>query len=105
MLESDWKTFKKIKEIAIEYFCEQSLAEFREAMDDENEHFHNRYLLNYKLVQKRDKRMALLFDGHSRSMASLQLLAIRSDGLADEELISKLSEDFRRETDPKSSNW
>jgi len=102
--ESDWKIFKKIKDKAIEIFCEQSLAEFRQAMDDEKNHIHNRYLLNYQLVRNRDKQMALLFDGHSRSKASLQLLAIRSEGLADEELISKLSDDFRRVTDPKSYN-
>lgn len=104
MTESDWKIFKKIKDKAIEIFCEQSLAEFRQAMDDEKNHIHNRYLLNYQLVRNRDKQMALLFDGHSRSKASLQLLAIRSEGLADEELISKLSDDFRRVTDPKSYN-
>tara|TARA_R110002094_G_scaffold126962_1_gene120740 strand:- start:136 stop:453 length:318 start_codon:yes stop_codon:yes gene_type:complete len=103
--ESDWKTFKKIKEIAIEKFCTLSLAEFREAMDDESVHIHNRYLLNYKLVQNRDKQMALLFDEHSRSKASLQLLAIRGEGLADEVLISKLSEEFLRETDPKNHNY
>ena len=105
MTESDWKTFKKIKEIAIEKFCKQCLAEFRDAMDDESVHVHNRYLLNYKLVQNRDKQMGLLFDGHSRSKASLQLLGIRGEGLADEELISKLSEEFRRETDPEIHNW
>lgn len=104
MTESDWKIFKKIKDKAIEIFCEQSLAEFRQAMDDEKNHIHNRYLLNYQLVRNRDKQMALLFDGHSRSKASLQLLAIRSEGLADEELISKLSDGFRRVTDPKSYN-
>jgi len=49
--------------------------------------------------------MALLFDGHSRSKASLQLLAIRGEGLADETLLNKLSDDFHHETDPSRVNW
>ena len=105
MKESDWKIFKEIKEKAIEEFCGIALTEFREVMDDESENIHNRYLLNYQLVKNRDKHMSLLFDGHSRSKAWLQLLAIRAEGLADEELVAKLSDEFREQTDPKQRNW
>lgn len=105
MKESDWKIFKQIKEKAIERFCNLVLEEFREVIDDRETHVHNRYLLLYKLVNNRNKHMALLFDGQSRSKASLQLLAIRNDNLADEELLSKLSDDFLEETDPKRLNW
>ena len=105
MKESDWKIFKAIKEEAIEKFCEKSLAAFKEIIDDESKHVHERYLLNYKLVVNRDKQMALLFDDHSRSKALLQLLAIRREGLANEELISKLSDEFREHTDPQKHNW
>jgi hypothetical protein len=105
MKESDWKAFTNIKDKAIEKFCQISLDEFREAMDDENEHIHNRYLLNYKLVQNRNKQMSLLFDGHSRSKAWLQLLAFRGEGLADEDLLAKLSDEFREKTDPTKHGW
>ncbi len=105
MKESDWKIFTEIKDKAIEKFCEIALDEFREAMDKEGEHIHNRYLLNFKLVQARDKQMSLLFDGHSRSKAWLQLIAIRGEMLADESLVAKLSEEFRDKTDPKKCDW
>jgi hypothetical protein len=49
--------------------------------------------------------MALLFDGHSRSKAWIQLIAIRSEGLADEELLSKLSNEMLNETDPEKHGW
>jgi hypothetical protein len=104
MKESDWKKFKIIKEKALEKFCRIALDEFREAMDDESNHIHNRYLLNYKLVQNRDKQMSLLFEGHSRSKAWLQLIAIRGEGLADEELVAELSDEFREKTDPGRIN-
>ena len=105
MKESDWKIFKKIKDKAIDNFCTNTLAELREVINDDNQSAHERYLLNYELVNNRDKQMGLLFDGHSRSKAPLQLLAIRREGLADEELVSKLSEEFRNQTDPSKLNW
>jgi len=105
MKESDWKIFKEIKEKAIEQFCTQALNEFGEVIDDEKEHVHNRYLLLYKLVQNTNKRMALIFDGHSRSKATMQLVAIRGEGLADEQLLSKLTDEFLEHTDPKRFDW
>ena len=105
MKESDWKIFKEIKEKAIEQFCQIALDEFEEVINDETEPAFSRYTLLYKLVQNRDKQMQLLFDGHSRSKAHLQLIAIRGEELADKTLLSKLSEEFLNETDPKRVNW
>ena len=105
MKESDWKVFKKIKEKAIELFCNRALEEFEEVIKDKEEKKHTTYTLLYKLVQNRDKQMALLFDGHSRSKAQLQLLAIRGEGLADENLLQELSSEFLESTDPKKVNW
>jgi hypothetical protein len=101
MKESDWKIFKQLKDIAIEKYCTLALEESQEVISDQKEHVHNRYLLLYKLLQNRNKQMSSLFDGHSRSRAWIQLIAIRNEGLADEALLSKLSDEFRNETDPK----
>ena len=103
--ESDWKIFKKIKENAITLFCERALEEFDEAINNNKNDPHNRYLLLYKLVQNRDKQMQLLFDGHSRSRAILQLIAIRGEGLADEDLLGKLSSELLMQTDPAQHDW
>lgn len=105
MKESDWKIFKQIKEKAIEQFCSKALEEFSEAIKDKSQHVHNRYLLLYKLVQNRDKQMQLLFNDHSRSKARLQLIAIRGEGLAEESLLNKLSEDLLKSTDPQQLGW
>jgi len=101
MKESDWKIFKQIKELAIDRFCVESLEEYKEVINDQTENAHNRYLLLYKLVLNRDKQMSLLFDGHSRSKALVQLIGIRDEGLADETLLRKLSEEFLKATDPR----
>ena len=72
---------------------------------DQKEHVHNRYLYLYKLLQNSNKKMALLFDGHSRSKAWIQLIAICSEGLADEALLAQLSDEYRNETDPEKHGW
>jgi len=105
MKESDWKIFTQLKEKAIEIFCARVFEEFEEIIHNEKEHIHNRYLHHYQLVNNRNKQMRLLFDGHSRSKAFLQLLAIRAENLADENLLGKLSEDFLNETDPARHNF
>ena len=105
MKESDWKVFTAIKDKAIEQYCTVALEETQEVVSDHKKHVHERYLFLYKLLQNSNKKMALLFDGHSRSKAWIQLIAIRSEGLADEALLSKLSDEFREKTDPEKHGW
>ena len=105
MKESDWKVFTELKDKAIEKYCTLALEESQEVISNNKEHVHNRYLYLYKLLQNSNKKMALLFDGHSRSKAWIQLIAIRNEGLADEELLSKLSDEMLEETDPKRHGW
>jgi hypothetical protein len=100
MKESDWKKFKQIKELALEKYCSLVLSECNEVVLNEQQHSHERYLYLYNLLQNRNEHMALMFDGHSRSNAWLQLIAIRREGLAEEALVEDLSEDFREKTDP-----
>ena len=100
MKESDWKIFKEIKNKALEKYCSKVLQEFTEVINNENEHVHERYLHLYKLVKDRDKELSRIFDYHSRSKAHIQLTLIRNEGLADNELLSKLSEEFLEDTDP-----
>ena len=104
--ESDWKIFKKIKEEAIDEYCQICLAEYSEIIDDPSKGFHEKYLYLYRLVKNNDKKMELIFgDNTSRSKAFLQLLAIRGEGLGNNELISHLSEEFKEKTNPERVNW
>ena len=101
MKESDWKIFKLIKQKAIEKFCETALNDFSSVIENDQQHIHERYITLYRLVRERDKEMTKLFEGHSRSKAGFQLLFIRREGLCDEKLLQKLSEEFLNDTDPK----
>ena len=105
MKESDWKVFNEIKEKAIERFCQQCFDEFEEIINDKNERILNNFMLLTKLVQNRDKQLTLFFEPHSRSKAKIQLIAIRSEGLVDESLLKKLSEEFLKSTEPDLHGW
>lgn len=105
MKESDWKIFKQIKDKAIELFCSRALEEFEEIIKDKEAKPADTYTLLYRIVINRDKQMSLIFDGHSRSKATLQLMAIRGEGLADQELLQKLSSEFLEATDPQKVDW
>jgi len=101
MKESDWKKFKQIKELALERFCAGALADFDEAIHVEEISHHGRYLYLYKLVENADKRLSLLFDGHSRSRAQRQLMFIRSEGLVEDHELEGMSDEFLNATKPE----
>ena len=105
MKESDWKLFKQIKDKAIDQFCRDALLVFSKITTDEDKSAHERYLQLYGTVDKTNRKMSSLFDDHSRSKASLQLLVIRREGLADDALIQKLSDEFKEHTDPARVGW
>ena len=100
MKESDWKIFKEIKEQAIDKFCKDALDEFNEVINKNPNCAHNRYLYLYKLVQNKNKEMGLLFDGHSRSKANLQLFAMRMNNVANESLIKQLTSELQTSSNP-----
>ncbi|HYW75602.1 MAG TPA: hypothetical protein VFA48_03130 [Gammaproteobacteria bacterium] len=100
--ESDWKKFKKIKESALERFCGGAMDECQEVLANRDASNHARYLYLYKLVVNYDKRIASLFNDHSRSKAMIQLMLLRQEGLVTNDELETLSEEFRKSTEPSN---
>ena len=98
--ESDWKKFKKINDSALERFCGAAMSDFEEAIANRDASNHERYLYLYELVENYDKRIALLFNDHSRSKAVLQLALLRDEGLVTSEELDTLSAQLRQATEP-----
>ena len=63
---------------------------------------HGKYLYLYRLIENYDKQIALLFDDHSRSKATIQLMMLRQEGLVDEADIQGLSNELKEHTNPKN---
>jgi hypothetical protein len=87
--ESDWKAFRKLREVALERFCERILAELGRITSDAKRTSHARYLFVYELIQERDDQIARAFNNPRRSVAVSQLAALMSlDLIGEEELQS-----------------
>jgi hypothetical protein len=87
--ESDWKAFRKLREVALERFCERILAEVGRIISDAKRSSHARYLAAYELIQERDDQIARAFNSPRRSVAVSQLATMMSlDLISQEELQS-----------------
>lgn len=89
--ESDWKKFRKIREVALERFCQKSLADVQATLDQTGSTYHEKYLQLFTLIKKTDKNLAQLFDDSSRSQALLHLMLIRNENLLSDEELAVLS--------------
>ncbi len=94
MKESEWKKFKKLKDICLERFCERVLASASSVVSVKGKTSLERYYDLYQLIQDEDKDLEKAFDGLSRSKAFMQLLLMYRMELVEE---SELDE-FEAET-------
>ena len=85
--ESDWRAFRKLREIALERFCERVVTNLNRIAADADLAYHSRYRSIYELIEERDRELADAFDNPRRSTALFQLaLMVSLDLVADEEL-------------------
>ena len=93
--ESDWKILRQLQSPALERLCQEILLEIAQIHDDTARTFHERYLSIYKIVQRRDKDIADIFNGFSRSTALIRLATMRRRGLLTEDEFSRFSQETR----------
>ena len=91
--ESDWKIFRQLRELALERFCQRVLEESDRLRSDAGQSAYQRYIAIYQLFRERDKELAEIFDNPRRSMALLNLGAIKVRGLLTEEEFARFSEE------------
>ena len=93
--EHDWKTFKRLRDVALERFSQRIRAECIAKFNDETLTAHERYLAVYRLIQDRDEEIVRIFDSLRRSTALLQLRQFWRHGLIDEKEAQTFSEETR----------
>ena len=94
--EPDWKTLRKLREVALERFCQRILTEIDRIGSDSKVSFHDRYMRVFELLQRRDREMASAFDAPHRSRALIQLMAITSHRLLEPEELMRFSAPTRQ---------
>jgi hypothetical protein len=93
--ESDWKIFRELRELALDRFCKRVLDEINRAASDPKKTAHQRYLVIYKLIHKRDDELAFAFNSPRRSVALEQIAAMHSRGLFAADEFARFSPELR----------
>ena len=86
--ESDWKAFKKLREVALERLCERILKGVGPITTDNSKSFHARYLSLFEFIQEQDDHIARAFNNPRRSTAVMQLVAMATLDLVKPEELS-----------------
>ena len=94
--ESDWKLFRKLREVALERLCERVLGEIHALTVETGGSFHERYLRVYDLIRDRDKTIGWAFNDPRRSNAFIQLANIKDEGLLTPDEFDGFSEQTRK---------
>jgi hypothetical protein len=89
--ESDWRVFRKLREVALERFCERVLRELADMIAEDLTSHHQRYLEVFKLIDQRDDELSRAFNNPRRSAALLQLALIRAHGLITDDELARFS--------------
>ncbi|CAH7166898.1 conserved hypothetical protein [Vibrio chagasii] len=95
--ESDWKIFCEIKSEAAQVFCARQLDEAIKTITDESVPVGERFNFMCQHSKESQKQMKLIFDGHSRSNAFIQLMQMCAEGLVTPEQFERLSEELKKD--------
>jgi hypothetical protein len=93
--ESDWKVFRKVREPALERYCQRVLEDVRHIVDKKSSSYHERYLQLWELLRDRDKAIAIAFNDPRRSQAIIQLMNIDAENLLTEDELNQFSDETR----------
>jgi hypothetical protein len=93
--EADWKVLRRLHPLALERFCERVLAEIEQVTKNRMQSAHQRYVEIFRIVERRDRDVARLFNDPRRSHALTMLTGIRSEGLLTDDEFSALSPETR----------
>ncbi|MBI1906026.1 MAG: peptide ABC transporter substrate-binding protein [Rhodocyclales bacterium] len=95
ILESDWKVLRRLKPLALERFCERTLAECVQVATGSGDSAHERYLTLYRLVHERDKELARAFNNLRRSSAINALISMTNLDLLTASELAEFSDETR----------
>ena len=79
--ESDWRTFRELRQVALERFCKRVLDQVPRFALDSKRTYHERYLELFRWLGERNEELAQAFNDPRRSQMLWQLAAIYAYGL------------------------
>jgi hypothetical protein len=97
--EADWKIFRRLREVALDRFCQRVLSEVSGLLSATDQTNHQRYLALFKVLHEGDDELAGAFNDLRRSTAYQQLAIICSLGVLTDQEIASFSEETRNVVD------
>lgn len=91
--EPDWKTVRKLHDLALERFCQRVLEDIERIHSATSKNAHSRYLEIFKVIEEQDKEIEWIFNDLNRSNAMEHLCAMRTRGLLAETEFALLSQE------------
>ena len=97
--EADWKLLRRTHPLALERYCERTLAEIELVTNNSAQSAHQRYLEIFKIIEQRDREIASIFNDPKRSNALTMLARLRAAGMLTEDEYSRLSSETRSDVE------
>ena len=93
--ERDWKLLRSIKDRALNDACSRIFDAVEKIAKEKDKREHEAYLELWKLLQKQDDLIALMFNDFKRSTAVLKLAVWRQQGLVAESEMALFTDETR----------
>jgi hypothetical protein len=93
--ESDWKTFRELRQVALERFCKRVLDQVPRFPPDSERTYHERYLELFRWLGERNDELARAFNDPRRSQMLWQLAAIHAYGLLEPDEFARFTPQTR----------
>jgi hypothetical protein len=93
--ESDWKTFRDVRGVALERFCKRVLDQVPRLLPDSERTYYERYLELFRWLGERDDELAQAFNDPRRSQMLWQLAAIYAYGLLEPDEFARFTPQTR----------
>src|ERR1700685_4741292 len=90
---------RRVHPLALERYCAEVLAEIERVTHDGGQSSHRRYLDIFKIIERRDREIASIFNDPRRSNALTMLVRSRAAGLLKEDEFLSLSPETRSEVE------
>ncbi len=95
VLESDWKRFRKLYDLALERFCQRVIESLDRLSRDDSRSHYERYTEINSWLRHQNKQFNELFSDYSRSAMLFQLMAFVGQGLVELDELEGFSQHVR----------
>jgi hypothetical protein len=92
MPEGDWKRLRDLYNSGLERYCQRVLEEVNQLNAGTLPSYHQRYLELYRLIERKDKQLGVLFNDNLRRSRAVELaLMLRRESLMQDDEFEQFS--------------